>query len=132
MDGLGASTKTLNHFIHCVVHKLLTELGEHIGLGVLECRLHRIRRQLAISNRLLAKVAPIDCCLSLLAKNPARAQLSDYELVEICFRRVFTSGSTIETFRATTGWLVLGLQTAEVQFYCDDRPAAQADKSAKP
>jgi hypothetical protein len=26
---------------------------------------------------------------------------------------------------------VLGLQTAEVQFYCDERPAAQADKCAK-
>jgi hypothetical protein len=36
------------------------------------------------------------------------------------------------TVEQTTGWLVLGLQTAEVQFYCDARPAAQADKSAKP
>ena len=36
------------------------------------------------------------------------------------------------TVGQTTGWFVLGLQTAEVQFYCDDRPAAKADKSAKP
>ena len=36
------------------------------------------------------------------------------------------------TVGQTKGWLVLSLHTAEVQFYCDDRPAAQADKSAKP
>ncbi len=36
------------------------------------------------------------------------------------------------TVGQTTRWFVLGLQTAEVQFYCDDRPAAPADKSTKP
>ena len=37
------------------------------------------------------------------------------------------------TVGQTTGWFVLGLQTAEVQFYCDDRPAVgAADKATKP
>lgn len=33
----------------------------------------------------------------------------------------------------TSSWFVFGLQTAEVQFYCDERPAGQpADKTSKP
>ncbi|MEO8524995.1 MAG: hypothetical protein ABI460_09765 [Caldimonas sp.] len=33
----------------------------------------------------------------------------------------------------TSSWFVFGLQTAEVQFYCDEQPPSQsADKTAKP
>ncbi len=32
------------------------------------------------------------------------------------------------TVGQTSGWFVFGLQTAEVRFYCDDRPAAASSK----
>lgn len=36
------------------------------------------------------------------------------------------------TIGQTSGWFVLGLQTAEVQFYCDERPAAKpSDKTTR-